>query len=49
LRSAKRLDELAWQSKPGPETELNFKVYRQAPNKIIGISDEASLFLDGFV
>jgi len=31
-----------------PETELNFKFYRQATNKIIGISDETSAFLDGF-
>jgi hypothetical protein len=32
----------------GPETELNFKFYRQATNKIIGISDEAAAFLRGF-
>ena len=31
-----------------PETELNFKLYRQATNKIIGISDEARAFLRGF-
>jgi hypothetical protein len=31
-----------------PETELNFKFYRQATNKIVGISDEAALFLDEF-
>src|ERR1700751_463717 len=31
-----------------PETELNFKFYRQATNKIIGISDEAATFLRGF-
>jgi len=31
-----------------PETELNFKFYRQATNKIAGISDEAAKFLDGF-
>ena len=31
-----------------PETELNFKFYRQATNKIIGISDEAAVFLHGF-
>ena len=31
-----------------PETELNFKFYRQATNKIVGISDEAATFLDGF-
>jgi hypothetical protein len=31
-----------------PEAELNFKFYRQATNKIIGISDEAAAFLDGF-
>lgn len=28
-----------------PETELNFKLYRQATNKIIGISDRAAGFL----
>jgi hypothetical protein len=31
-----------------PETELNFKFYRQATNKIGGISDRASAFLRGF-
>ena len=31
-----------------PETELNFKFYRQATNKIAGISDEAAAFLCGF-
>ena len=31
-----------------PETELNFKLYRQATNKIIGISDDAAEFLGGF-
>jgi hypothetical protein len=31
-----------------PETELNFKFYRQATNKIVGISDEAAVFLQGF-
>lgn len=36
-----------WQDgKPG--TELNFKFYRQATNKIAGISDEAAAFLDEF-
>jgi hypothetical protein len=30
------------------ETELNFKFYRQATNKIIGISDKAAAFLRGF-
>jgi hypothetical protein len=28
-----------------PETELNFKFYRQATNKIIGVSDVAANFL----
>ena len=28
-----------------PETELNFKFYRQATNKIVGLSDEAATFL----
>jgi len=31
-----------------PETELNFKFYRQATHKIVGISDEAAAFLRGF-
>ena len=31
-----------------PETELNFKFYRQATNKIVGISDKAAAFLHGF-
>jgi hypothetical protein len=31
-----------------PETELNWKFYRQATNKIAGISDEAAAFLRGF-
>ena len=31
-----------------PETELNFKFYRQATNKIVGISDETGAFLRGF-
>ena len=35
-------------SDDGPETELNFKFYRQATNKIVGISDEAAAFLNGF-
>jgi hypothetical protein len=31
-----------------PETELNFKFYRQATNKIVGISDETAAFLGEF-
>lgn len=31
-----------------PETELNFKFYRQATNKVVGISDEAAAFLRSF-
>ncbi len=31
-----------------PGTELNFKFYRQATNKIVGISDEAAAFLNRF-
>jgi hypothetical protein len=31
-----------------PETELNFKFYRQATNKVIGISDETAAFLNRF-
>lgn len=30
-----------------PETELNFKFYRQATNKIVGISEQAAAFLEG--
>jgi hypothetical protein len=30
-----------------PETELNFKLYRQATNKIAGISEGAAAFLRG--
>ena len=32
-----------------PETELNFKFYRQATNKIIGISNEAAALLRRFL
>ena len=32
-----------------PETELNFKFYRQATNKIGGISAQAAVFLQGFI
>jgi hypothetical protein len=31
-----------------PGTELNFKFYRQATNKIAGISDQAAAFLSDF-
>jgi hypothetical protein len=31
-----------------PETELNFKLYRQATNKIAGISDETAAFISGY-
>jgi hypothetical protein len=31
-----------------PETELNFKFYRQATNKIVGLSDPTAAFLQGF-
>jgi hypothetical protein len=31
-----------------PGTELNFKFYRQATNKLVGISDDAAAFLDGY-
>jgi hypothetical protein len=31
-----------------PKTELNFKFYRQAANKIVGISDQVAEFLGGF-
>ena len=31
-----------------PETELNFKYYRQATDKIVGITDATAAFLEGF-
>jgi len=31
-----------------PETELNFKFYRQATNKIVGVSEETESFLRTF-
>jgi hypothetical protein len=31
-----------------PETELDFKFYRQATNKVVGISDDAAAFLSTF-
>jgi hypothetical protein len=31
-----------------PETELSFKFYRQATNKVVGISDETASFLSAF-
>jgi hypothetical protein len=31
-----------------PETELNFKFYRQATNKIVGLSEAATAFLEEF-
>ena len=32
----------------GPEAELNFKFYRQATNKIVGVSERTATFLGGF-
>jgi hypothetical protein len=37
----------AW-SDGRPETELNFKYYRQATNKIVGLSDKTAAFLSRF-
>ncbi len=31
-----------------PETELNFKFYRQATDKLVGLSDKTAAFLEGF-
>jgi hypothetical protein len=31
-----------------PETELNFKFYRQATNKIVSVSDHTAAFLNNF-
>ena len=30
------------------QSELNFRFYRQATNKIVGLSADASVFLDSF-
>jgi len=43
-----QLKELTDWNDGRPGTELNFKFYRQATNKIGGISDEAAAFLGGF-
>jgi len=44
-RELKRFDD--WDDGQ-PESELNFKFYRQATNKIVGISESAAAFLEGF-
>lgn len=31
-----------------PEAELDFKLYRQATNKIVGISERTAVFLRAF-
>jgi hypothetical protein len=31
-----------------PESELNFKFYRQATNKVVGITGQTAAFLEGF-
>jgi hypothetical protein len=31
-----------------PETEVNFKFYRQATNKIVGLTAETAAFLEEF-
>lgn len=31
-----------------PETELNFKCYRQSTNKVVGLSAQAAAFLSAF-
>ena len=41
----KRFDD--W-SDGRPQTELNFKLYRQATHKIVGLSDATGAFLRGF-
>lgn len=42
------LKQLARWNDGRPETELNFKFYRQATNKIVGITQEAEAFLEKF-
>ncbi|MBV9073453.1 MAG: hypothetical protein JOZ10_07480 [Acidobacteria bacterium] len=37
----------AWNDRRA-ETELNFKFYRQATNKVVGISEKAEVFLSDF-
>lgn len=32
-----------------PETELNFKLYRQATDKIVGVTTATAAFIDGFL
>jgi hypothetical protein len=43
MKSVSRNNGLA-----GSKSELNLKFYRQATNKIVGISDEAVAFPEGF-
>ncbi|CEJ13551.1 hypothetical protein BN1110_03872 [bacterium YEK0313] len=44
-RELKRFDD--WSDR-APATELNFKLYRQATNKVVGLSEPAAAFLAGF-
>lgn len=44
----RELRPLADWSDGKPGTELNFKLYRQATNKIVGLSDQAAAFLASF-
>lgn len=43
-----RIELKPYAGDPGPGGELHFKFYRQATNKIIGLTAEASDYLDGF-
>jgi hypothetical protein len=44
-RGRNELKQFSGWTEGRPETELNFKFYRQATNKIVGISDEAAQFI----
>lgn len=48
LRPLGRGELKAFAGTDGPEGELHFKFYRQATDKVVGLSDAAAAFLDTF-
>jgi hypothetical protein len=44
----KELKQFSDWSDGRPETELNFKFYRQATNKVVGITEQTTAFLEEF-
>jgi hypothetical protein len=44
----KELKHFTYWNDGQPETELNFKLYRQATNNVVGISETTAAFLLGF-